>query len=258
MSDKMLMEDWRKYLVEAYEPGKDKRFDSAEEKASHIQKVLQGPDDAETERKRKEAEASGCLTIETIIKSIEAAQEIAEVSDDRDEFIRNAKSQGYEFGTDTLLALGVTLLKLEPLAAFFAGLAPGALRIAKNLVFPVDPNTEKGLEAFVDLINIAEPFQEVFSEPKKKRIDDEYLIYLRRNHPYDCMDKVLNINQFIQKHYKLCRDDYPSARPIQYQAAGGGGHDLTGIDRQFPKTNESKFHDDWRNFLLTEEKLCDS
>ena len=149
MSDKMLMKDWRKYLVEAYEPGKDKRFDSEEEKAAHIQKVFQGPDDAE-----------------------------------RDEFIRNAKSQGYEFGTDTLLALGVTLLKLEPLAAFFAGLAPGALRIAKNLVFPVDPNTEKGLEAFVDLINIAEPFQEVFSEPKKKRIDDEYLIYLRRNHPY--------------------------------------------------------------------------
>jgi len=30
MSDKMLMEDWRKYLVEAYEPGKDKRFDYVE------------------------------------------------------------------------------------------------------------------------------------------------------------------------------------------------------------------------------------
>jgi hypothetical protein len=257
MSDKMLMEDWREYLTEAAKWEKWLKANPEEEELEYEKDLPDKTQDTQLQKRARmqHAHDSGCITIDTIIKSIIAAQKVAEVSDKRDDFVRNAKRQGWDWGTDSMLALGVALLNLSPVRAFLAGLVPGAYRTIKNIVLPVDANTEKGLEAFVDLINIAEPFQQVFTDKIKENIDDQYLIYLRKHHPDDCIEKVMNINQFIQKHYKLCLGKYPSARPAQYQVAGGAGHDLGGIDRPFPATNESKFHDNWRNFLLTEEKL---
>ena len=281
MSDRVLMESWRKFLAEVT-PDWDAGYDATE--FDDIRHVPEGPgqDTIDTTR-YSYPNSSGCVTVDGLIKSIELTQQSYEVSDIRDEKIAYVTKMAKEAGMDVALAIAIASSGIvSGGGAMAVGLIPTAFRMAKHFFLgEPPPSTIKGIEAFVDHINIAQPYQDVFNKNEQRKIDDEYIKYLQKEHPSDCVEKVMDINKFIQEHYKLCKDSYPSTKPIDVARReilpGEGGRDygenpLTSKEaaeeeeeivqykqsqprQSLRRANESKFHDDWRNFLLTEEKL---
>ena len=261
MSDKMLMEEWRKFLVEL-------KGDPADY-APEISKAKKAP----------------CETVKDVIDAIKIAQQIYEIADDKEATKAVLQKHAAEGASDIALALAIGLLGAGTGVGVAIGAIPMVIRGLKagwdkwkgNMPEPAI----EGIEAFIDIINIAEPFQKVFNEKDRRDIDDQYIKYLATYEPNTCMDEVMDINQFIQDHYKLCKDDYESSRPDAHLA---GGSTTAGITTAYPgeggrdygenpltpeeraeedkelaaykaarrESKESKFHDNWRNFLKEE------
>ena len=275
MSDKMLMEDWRKFLVEVT-PDWDAGYDATE--FDDIRPEPSGPGQLTIDTDSYSyPNASGCVTVDSLIKSIKLAQQSYEISDIHDERMAHVTKIAKEGGMDVALAMAIASANIvSGGTALVLGLIPSAFRIAKTYFLgEPPPSTVKGIEAFVDHINIAQPYQDIFNKHDLRKIDDEYIKYLAKEHPNDCIEEVMDINKFIQEHYELCKDSYPSTKPIDVarreMLPGEGGRDygenpLTPEERaeedeeraaarsRYRGRRENKFHDDWREFLLVEEK----
>ena len=271
MSDKMLMENWLKFLTESPRYMDDYGDGNP---------VPTGPDSypiIDTSQ-YSYPNASGCVTVGNIIKSIKLSQQSYEISDIHDERMAHVTKIAKEAGMDVALAIAIASAGVATGGtAAVLGLIPSAFRIAKTYFLGEPPeSTVKGIEAFVDHINIAQPYQDIFNKHDLRKIDDEYIKYLAKEHPNDCIEKVMDINKFIQEHYELCKDSYPSTKPIDVarreMLPGEGGRDygknpltpeeqaeedkeIAAYKAARRESKESKFHDNWRDFLLTEEKL---
>ena len=164
MSNKMLMEDWRKFLVES--TSTQDYFDAmkaAQERGERGEEISVAP--KTVPRLAPDGPSypntSDCVTVYNLIRSIELAQKSYEVSDIRDERWAYVKQMAGEAGMDVALALAIASAGIASGGtALVLGLIPTFLRGAKHLFYgEPPPSTVKGIEAFVDHINIAQPYR---------------------------------------------------------------------------------------------------
>ena len=140
------------------------------------------------------------------------------------------------FGAAKLAGAGKAAL----LTIFGGGLKDGIKRWRQRKPTP------KEIEKFpmATLLHLGKEFQQVINPAILDQIDEEYVQYLIEllEKGNLCVDdpKVMNINQWIQsdKGFGLCK------KASEYTKSELLPGDIS----------ESKFHDNWRMYLLTEEK----
>ena len=269
MSDKMLMEDWRKYLSEEdlseISKREQKWKDIADAKGVWARYVE--PNKTHIDGK--------CISLKDEIGRIEQLQkdeEVPELARKTAEAIMSRWKEGIlDFGLVSLVAAGHIMGAAAAglLSMFGVGIWKGLKKWRQRKPTPEE------IEKFpmATLLHMGSEFQNTLNPKLIDQIDEEYVEYLKGllSKGKVCLSDpaVLSINEWIQSDegYGLCKKASEYTKSELLPGEGGrdyGENPLTPEERAEEdkelaaykaRQNESKFHDDWRNFLLTEEKL---
>ena len=273
MSDKMLMEDWRKYLAET--PQQD--IGDAQAAADIKRNQILARSRRETEAAKEEEERKkNCMKISEYLHFLAAIMEekSAAMRARKQEELQGQLTRGV--GS---LAVGSAITIATGGGGLVLGLAAGATHGLGELAYDIAQKWRSNQPSESILDN--NPFLDALDwHPKfTDRLSDEVLdevmnawgakIKAELSDAGDrCVDEIddiaiTDINAFTQEYLELCKDEAayegrPDAPGAPTSAALQGAADAgeaAAMGMGYGHFEESKFHDDWRNFLFTEEKL---
>ena len=255
MSDKMLMENWREFLAESYSTG------SPEEE--EMEKMIQQAG-REAELDRDFAAPRACVTLTDLIGYVEEFREADMSAAEQRRWWKN-KERAMDLGTSIVggVILGIITAPLSVPVATMIGTGATILSFIaqkENQYWIQEPSEQELANSpFLDKLDIHHVFKTAIGSknlqvPREKWMKkvEEVVENLEAKYGDVCIkdlddvlaDKIPDINMFIQDELDLCHDEEV------YQGDGA-----LGINKFGPYgIPESKFHDNWRDFLLTEEK----
>jgi len=246
MSDKMLMENWRKFLNEEGPTTIDYGDQYQADLETAWMAAISGEDAVSI------VETEKCYTIPQLIQRIQNLRRQYEDPEKAEKAIEaGAETAATEVGTYLAPIAGGAAIDLGTGGstlgagtaggvAISAGIALKNVLKAATKAYRKDPPTADEMERFAlaDKLDLSQEFKYALDPDVIDGLDEKWEAQLQKDlakfGPDEvlcgkALEKMMDYNQFVQNELDLCLGDYA---PL----------------------SENKFHDDWRDFLFTEEK----